>query len=1223
MRLNSNPDVFSTVNQYRTWGVSLFKEMGSIAPGDSGGPAYFDRLISAGVNKKTETVRFLVGLNYAVTKGQGAACTVADAGVISTFDFKSSLADPLGPPVDKWIADTQATIKPPPPPPPKTSATLPGTLHSDGIYPNVAWAKLGADALADALWDMYTWGPTGLKAFQQLSTGSMGAPTTLVSSLPLLAGTRPFLADFNGDGTKDVVALASSAGALAFSLFPGQTASVFPGVSFPSLPPPLPLPSLDLSLSPVLEVLTNDSLTGRKALLVATSGDPQQTGFTNVMFVEQIPGVPAVPLPVDLPQLVIGPNKNYRIADYDSDGLEDLIISAQGPAVMQATVTVAGPVTQDGITGFYEYSQPTIPTDCPLPFNDLQFKDLDRDGVNDFICIRPGTIEVRLGKKNAQGVVSFAAEGTLGHVLGKNDFSWFQASDPDKAELNGQPYYPWPHHAYFTDLNGDNLPDYVNAAFSQDLWIRMNLGGGRFGELERRDAPDQDANNGYALGFDVLEPEPGQTATLAYSNAYPASDPQPVPGAGSITLFKYSAHTLDKDGDGIADLLDNCPADANDDQADSDEDGYGDKCDVVPCGPDNDGDTIVDAITNFTTSSCLGQKKDNCPSIANVDQANCNAAAEMAHGAAVRGDACDPVPCPRPEVTSHTTVLLTIPNPRTIWLDGKQVAISPLVLDVEAVGLKIHTVSRHRSSSDVTGGEAEAPTVGARTSYRFCASVGDVDCSSAATLLHARMGQSTTPLRASEGAPSQSAQPWRRIRVTADSQAVNPSANASDTSAEATQYFSGQSYDRYWLPLGDINYWRGVFGSVFTGVESQPGVLGAYFEGVTAAPEWGIHPTATNPDVAADNLAIGTVEVTPKKSGIPAAVFSPSITSDFLCSGGQCAEPLGGVLWLPDDSAPYDARPRCAGSLVCTFTRPGGTMPLWRVPENPLESGLLEAGGHVVQVDGEIGPDARAILTDGTLLIPPSEPSSLIGSGTINPPIVALSSSGSDILGFLRWTGGVLDFSRDPACGRGCAARGSTLRRGLQFAYSRARGVMFMSGEESPGDGVHAIWWQDIQTLDGWRTVDALPSDRFGKIEALGWSYGEQRLWVLDTQPVTEMLRLSRIDPFGSTVEEVQRWAQCRGAVSHWLMPDLSGNMLLFSSGGRRGEHRVFELSASPEVSVRGVRRDVGTLFSAPRVDTTGYTFVDDQGVTAMPTLRHLTSLQTRPGQWSDLAECF
>ncbi|MBK9031584.1 MAG: thrombospondin type 3 repeat-containing protein [Myxococcales bacterium] len=72
---------------------------------------------------------------------------------------------------------------------------------------------------------------------------------------------------------------------------------------------------------------------------------------------------------------------------------------------------------------------------------------------------------------------------------------------------------------------------------------------------------------------------------------------------------------LDTDGDTIPDAVDNCPADANTDQANNDGDAQGDVCD-----PDDDNDTVLDTA-------------DNCPLAANTDQAN--------HDTDTMGDACD------------------------------------------------------------------------------------------------------------------------------------------------------------------------------------------------------------------------------------------------------------------------------------------------------------------------------------------------------------------------------------------------------------------------------------------------------------------------------------------------------------------------------------------------------------------------------------------------------
>lgn len=92
------------------------------------------------------------------------------------------------------------------------------------------------------------------------------------------------------------------------------------------------------------------------------------------------------------------------------------------------------------------------------------------------------------------------------------------------------------------------------------------------------------------------------------------------PGSGDIVrAFVYGSYDYvshDTDNDGILDDEDNCPAIANADQADNDGDGQGDVCDA-----DDDADAILDV-------------HDNCPFVANFDQADQD-------GDQV-GDVCDP-----------------------------------------------------------------------------------------------------------------------------------------------------------------------------------------------------------------------------------------------------------------------------------------------------------------------------------------------------------------------------------------------------------------------------------------------------------------------------------------------------------------------------------------------------------------------------------------------------
>ena len=86
--------------------------------------------------------------------------------------------------------------------------------------------------------------------------------------------------------------------------------------------------------------------------------------------------------------------------------------------------------------------------------------------------------------------------------------------------------------------------------------------------------------------------------------------------------------TNDADSDGICGLVDNCPATANPDQADADGDSRGDVCDNCPGTPNSTQDDM--------DSDLIGDACDNCPSISNPDQLNSDTDN--------LGDACDNCP---------------------------------------------------------------------------------------------------------------------------------------------------------------------------------------------------------------------------------------------------------------------------------------------------------------------------------------------------------------------------------------------------------------------------------------------------------------------------------------------------------------------------------------------------------------------------------------------------
>jgi hypothetical protein len=120
-----------------------------------------------------------------------------------------------------------------------------------------------------------------------------------------------------------------------------------------------------------------------------------------------------------------------------------------------------------------------------------------------------------------------------------------------------------------------------------------------------------DEPRGLALGHDGSIYVTGMTS----SNNFPAVDAfdGAYNGNGDVFVLRFGE---DGDGDGLLDVVDNCLAAANPDQADADGDGAGDACDNCPglmnphqADQDHDG---------------FGDDCDNCPTKFNPDQTDTN-----------------------------------------------------------------------------------------------------------------------------------------------------------------------------------------------------------------------------------------------------------------------------------------------------------------------------------------------------------------------------------------------------------------------------------------------------------------------------------------------------------------------------------------------------------------------------------------------------------------------
>ena len=222
-----------------------------------------------------------------------------------------------------------------------------------------------------------------------------------------------------------------------------------------------------------------------------------------------------------------------------------------------------------------------------IPFNQTGSNEHKGDQIRGFGYTHDGAIDT-LERFHTAELFDFDITPTPEDTMRKQVVQFVFAFDSNLKPIVGQ-------QVTIADSGTTAIRDRIDlliaraVAGDNDLIIKMNIAGEKRGAVWDGLAFELDSSIGgtmSALAIRNLALTPGQEVTYT-----------------AVPLGSGNRLGIDRDEDTIKDFDDNCPANANQSQQDTDLDGIGDACEP----PDFDSDGIQDAL-------------DNCPLIANANQ---------------------------------------------------------------------------------------------------------------------------------------------------------------------------------------------------------------------------------------------------------------------------------------------------------------------------------------------------------------------------------------------------------------------------------------------------------------------------------------------------------------------------------------------------------------------------------------------------------------------------
>jgi hypothetical protein len=658
---------------------------------------------------------------------------------------------------------------------------------------------------------------------------------------------------------------------------------------------------------------------------------------------------------------------------------------------------------------------------------------------------------------------------------------------------------------------------------------------------------------------------------------------------------------VDRDCDGWWDqgvapslIHDNCIYVANPDQQDANDNGVGDACSLCPFDPTGN-DVDGDGVCAGASATAGLYKRDNCPTVKNASQANCNGEAELVKQRldptfAILGDACDPVACPqtRPIPTGEYRSPVGGGHPQF----GGFFAGRVISDQIATLRVAPH-VRQPVGSTSIAGNLPDVVT-----SARFCQ-----QNELALYFCHADPNirdSALTDFSSSTAEQLDPTKPWHRVSLSVNSSQRDASWHWAYNDSQAVNHTWNYASDSiFWtsggrIPQPDASY---------AGTCSDTSLVGG---GTCLDGALWYHAATTVGRTS--NPWAGSLYVGVHDGDIANHYFDikPDRAYAKTYSGTGLMRKFFFLIKTLPDPAPYE-------TLLRSRIRPlVGSATEADVPQ------VLEDHGGSWDASALVSPTMAANLAfPGVVWTSAIEPAGVAANLDDRVQAMGITADGTSVYDTVLLDSGTLksayELGYPSASG---AADAPVPRTGFLAVLSRQAGGVFVVGGLDAATGFELADIHLWRPFVGWSTI--APSLAFAKAKTATFSPADGQLWILEQRKST--YSLLRLSPWTGLTQNVGTFTRGTTWDQHFLAVDYDGQVLLVASSRTNQQSKFGRIRVDASGNAYAWQIDADSIpytTSGPIVDKDEYGVIVRDATGAVTSVFRRATLRGGTGTFS------